>query len=241
MTTPADNRPYGIINDAMQDAGWLQDGNTANPEQLVKYMRRLRDLINTWQTKGLKLWVNVDTSVTLVANQAVYVFSPTGDVVMVKPLRVMEAYYLYTSTSVRRPLDALSWNTYLTLGQVGANNAGAITSYFVNKKATQLDVTFWPEPDTTEAANGTAHVLLQQQITAPVALTETMEFPEEWRMALRWGLADDICTGQPQAIMDRCAQKAELYRTILEDWDVEDASTFLQPDARAGYSNNSFR
>ena len=33
-------------------------------------------------------------------------------------------------------------------------------------------------------------------------------FAQEWRIALRWGLADDIATGQPQAIMDRCAQRA---------------------------------
>ncbi len=232
MTTPTINSPNAIIEDAMLDAGLLQEGSVPSSEQYAKYMRRLRDLINTCQTQGLKLWLNVDTSVTLVAGQATYTFTPSGDVNMTKPLRVIQGYYLITTGSIRRPLTVLSWNDYLTLGQAGVAtaNQGAINSYFVDKKATSLDVTFWLCPDSTEATNGTAHVLLQTQASNPINLTETMNFPEEWRMYLHWGLADEISTGQPQAIVDRCSQKAQMYRQMLEDWDVEDAPTRFTPD-----------
>ena len=242
MTAPADNTPNGVIADAYQDAGLIQDGDQPGGEQLAKGMRRLRDLINTWQTTGLKLWVNVDTEVPLVALQATYTFKPSGDVNMTKPLRVLEGYYLYATTNIRRPLLPLSWEEWLKLGQVGTANAGSITQYFVNKKQTQLDVTFWPAPDANDAANGAGHVLLQVQITNPETLTETMNFPIEWRMALRWGLADDLCTGQPETIMQRCAQKALMYKEILEAWDVEDAPTRFQPDSRMNmYNSGNFR
>ena len=88
-------------------------------------------------------------------------------------------------------------------------------------------------PDAT-AATGTGHLIIQQQVTIFTNLTDTISFPEEWRMALRWGLADDICTGQPQATMDRCEKRAGTYRTMLEDWDVEDAATSFAPDQRIG-------
>jgi hypothetical protein len=243
MTTPSINTPYGIIADAMQDAGFLQDGNEPNSEQLAKNMRRLRDLINTWQTQGLKLWLLSDTEVPITAGQAVYTFKPAGSVNITKPLRVIQGYFLLTTSEVRRPLTVLSWDEYLRLGQAGtaAGNRGAINSYFVDKRATELAVTFWLTPDATEVLNGDPHVLLQIQADAPVNLTATTAFPEEWRMALRWGLADDICTGQPQAIMDRCSQKAEMYRRMLEDWDVEDAPTMLQPDPRSQYAAGRFR
>lgn len=236
MTTPAINTPYGIIFDAMQDACILQDGDVPTPEQFVKYMRRLRDLINTWQIKGLKLWLQVDTSVTLVSGQATYTFKPSGDVDMVKPLRGLQGYYL-DSSSVRRPLTVLSTQEYLTLGQV--TQTGAINSFWVNKKATQLDVTFWLTPDAT-AATGTAHILLQTQATNPVNLTETMNFPEEWRMALHWGLAAEICSGQPAAVIARCEGKAATTYEVLEGWDVEDAETRITPDYR-GIQQSSFR
>lgn len=236
MTTPALNTPIAITTDAYQDAGILpDDGQELTPEQLAKGLRRLRDLINTWQTQGIKLWLNQDTTVPLTAGTATYTFAPGGTVDMTKPLRVLEGYYLYSATNVRRPLTLLSWNEYLKLGQAGtlSSNQGPVTQYFVDKRQTQLAVTFWLCPNTDEASLGAVHLLLQTQVTNPISLTETMNFPDEWRLALRWGLAADLCTGQPEAIVNRCEGKAEMYRNMLEGWDVEDASTFLQPDPRA--------
>jgi len=240
MTTPANNTPIAIIQDSYFDAGLIQEGDSLNPEQIVNGMRKLTDLVNLWQTQGLKLWLNVDTSITLTAGTGTYDLGPTADggtVDMTKPLRVIEAYYL-DSTGIRRPLIALSWDDYIKLSQI--NQTGALNSYFVNKKQLVLSVFFWLIPDAT-AATGTAHLLLQTQVTNFISVTETMNFPIEWRIALRWGLADEICTGQPQAIMDRCQQRAQAYRTMLEDWDVEDASTSFAPDARGLYTTNNFR
>jgi hypothetical protein len=240
MTTPADNTPYAIIADAYWDAGKLMEGQNPSSEQLAGGMRRLRDLVNTWQTMGLKLFLNVDTEVTLTDGQATYRLGPGGDVDMVKPMRVIQGYYKYTATNVRRPFTSLSWNDYLTLGQAGtlAANRGTISQYFVNKQATYLDVTFWLCPNDEEADNGSAWLLLQVQATNPVSLTETMAFPLEWRMALRWGLADQLSVGQPDSVAQRCMQNAARYKADLENWDVEDAPTSFQVDSRMGNPNS---
>ena len=74
-----------------------------------------------------------------------------------------------------------------------------------------------------------------------VMLTDETAFPLEWSMGLRWGLADELATGQPQAIMDRCERRATAYREKLEDWDVEDAPTSFAPDQRVTYATSSFR
>lgn len=233
MTTPADNTPSAIIEDAMTDAGLLQEGQAPNSEQLAKYSRKLRDLIKVEQTQGIKLWLNVDTSVTLVAGQDTYTFSPTGNIVMVKPMRVIDAYYS-DSTSNRRPIFPISRQEYDLLSQV--TQTGQVTQYFVDKQQSALVVKLWLVPDAT-AATGTVHMVLQVQVTSFTNLTDTMNFPDEWRMFLHWGLADEICTGQPVSIMERCAQKAAMYRTMLEDWDVEDASTRVAPDTRGQESS----
>ena len=99
---------------------------------------------------------------------------------------------------------------------------------------------FWLTPDTA-AANGTAHLLTQKRINNAVSLTEDIMFPIEWSMGLRWGLADDLATGQPAAIMQRCEAKAKAYREALEDWDVEDAPTTFTPDQRVLYAGQQFR
>lgn len=237
MTAPADQTPASIIQDAYFDAGLLQEGDSLNGEQVVSGMRRLTDMVNLWQTQGLKLWLNQDQAVTLVAGQGTYTFGPSSGIVMAKPLRVLDAYYADIS-GIRRPLVPLAWSEYVRLSQI--NQSGAINSYFVDKQQTQLSVFFWLLPDAT-AATGTAHLVLQQQVTNFISVTETINFPAEWRIALRWGLADELATGQPQAIMDRCQQRAQAYRTMLEDWDVEDAPTRFTPDARSAMYSGRFR
>jgi len=226
-----------IIRMAYKDAGLIQEGDEPNGEQYADGLMRLNDIANLWQTQGLKLWLNQDLPVPLVAGQGNYSLGPGGTVDMTKPLRVIEAYYLDTS-GIRRPLVVLSWDDYFRLSQV--NQTGQINSYFVNKQQLKLDLFFWNIPDAL-AATGTVHLLIQNQITQMVSLTDTTAFPIEWSMGLRWALADELSTGQPQAIMDRCERKATAYRQALEDWDVEDAPTSFTPDQRALYATSSFR
>lgn len=230
MTTPALTTPQRIISDAMEDAGLLQEGDTPNSEQFAKYSRRLNDVINTLQTSGIKLWTQLDQSITLVASQRDYTLKLTGGSVNItRPMRVLQGYYL-DSNSVRRPIYPLSWEEWLRLSTT--TQTGAVSQYFVQKQVSQLSVSFWLTPDTT-AATGTAHLLIQQQIANFTGLYDTIDFPMEWMMTLRWCLAADLSSGQPQAIMDRCEGKAELYRRMLEDWDVEDAPTRFTPDSQS--------
>ncbi len=236
-TTPADNTPYGIITDAMRSAGLLKRGQDPSGEDLSEYMRRLRDIINAMMTQGLKLFLWQDTSVPLTSGTQAYTLQPGGTVDMTKPLRVISAYFLDSSSTVT-PLRVISWNEWVTLSN--KTDTGALNQIFVDKQATYLKVYCYLIPDST-AATGTLHVILQTQATRPVTLTETMAFPPEWRIALCWALAAEICTGQPVEVIARCERKAAQYTAALEDWDVEDTATQFTPDTQMGYSTNSFR
>jgi len=235
--TASTNTPSSIITDSYFDAGLIQEGEVPNADQISSGFRKLGDLINLWQTQGLKLWLLEDLPVTLVAGQGTYTFGQTGTVIMDKPTRVIDAYYEDVN-NIRRPLIPLSWNDYVRLSQV--TQKGALNSYFVDKQQSLLSVFFWLVPDAL-AATGKAHLIIQKQVANYPALTSEMNFPQEWRIALRWGLADELATGQPQAIMDRCQQRSMQYRMMLEDWDVEDAPTKFAPDSRSQYASGRFR
>jgi hypothetical protein len=218
------NTPYRVIRFAMQDAGLLGMGQEPNSEELADYLVRLNELVNFWQTQGLKLWLNEDTTVPLVAGTATYFLATAG----VKPLRVIQGYYLDSSDN-RREITVLSRDEYTRLSNV--TQEGQINSYFVDKQQSTLNVTFWLTPD-ADAATGTAHLILQQPIDNQIELDETVNFPSEWFIALHWGLAAEIATGQPQSVINRCEAKALQYRTMLEDWDVEDAPTRFTVDSQ---------
>lgn len=223
----------------MQDAGLLADGDNPNSDQLAQYQNRLNDLVNFWGTQGLKLWTYLDQSITLTAGTNEYYLGPGGSIITAKPLRAIQGYYL-DSNANRRPIYPISWDEWMRLSQV--TQQGEISQFFVNKQRENLIVTFWLTPDSNAATNGTAHLLIPRQINNSISLTEDIDFPQEWFMALRWGLADEICTGQPQAIMDRCSQRAIAFRTAVEDWDVEDTETRFAPDSqRMNLGNSRFR
>lgn len=241
MTSPVTfNTPDRVIREAMENAGLLQDGDDPSSEQFAKYGNRLNSLINYYQTQGLKLWLLEDLSITLTAGVNFYSLGLTGTVSMTKPLRALQGYFADNSSPpVRRPIYPMSWQEWLTLSQTGQQ--GAISQYFVDKQQLTLNVYFWLTPDST-AALGTAHLLIQQQVTNFTGTTDTMNFPLEWFNLLSWGLANEIATGQPQAIMDRCERNAMKYQMALENWDVEDASTRMVPDSQlAGMQASNFR
>lgn len=232
MTTPANfNTPDRLIRMALKDAGLLQEGDDPSSEVIADCLSRLNDIINFEQTQGLKLWLQYDLTVPLVAGQSTYVIGPGGDINMTKPTRVLDDGYYLDSSNNRRSLILLSREEYMMLSN--PTGQGAVTSYFPQKNLANITVILWLVPDST-AATGTVHLLIQQQVTNLVSVTDTMTFPLEWYMFLRWALAADIAVGQPEAVIARCQNYAEGYRKALEDWDVEDASTRFTPDTRAG-------
>lgn len=239
MPGPADfNTPQRIIAQAMKNCGLLQKGQEPDSEDYAEYMPVLNDLINLKQTQGLKLWLQTDQSITLTAGVSEYLLGPGGSILSTKPMRVLNDGYYLDVNNVSRPIFAISKNEYYMLST--RTQQGPITQFYVDKQELNLNVWFWLTPD-DEAATGTAHLIVQNQVTNMVQLNDTLNFPQEWFMALHWGLADEISTGQPVTIMERCQQKAAMYFQLLEDWDVEDPSTRIQPDSRGQAYSGRFK
>lgn len=238
MTSNVSNTAAGIIQDAMVANGKVPAGSIPTSQQFADGMRRLNDMINLWQTQGLKLFLQRELTVPLVVGQTLYTIGPTGTVIMPKPTRILQGFIINTS-SIRRPLVLISRDEWERLSQVTGNN-GTINSFMVDKQELTLNLNLWPPPDSVEVLN-TATFLAQYQATNPIALTDDVGFPQEWRIALMWGLADELATGQPQAIMDRCEKRAMEYRQALQNWDVEDAPTYFNIDTRFYQSGGKFR
>lgn len=239
MATIVTNTAYGIIDQAWHDCGKIQEGQRPNSQQIADCMLRLNDIINLWQTQGLKLFLQDEVTVPLTVGQTLYVLGPSGPaVVMPKPSRVLQGYILDTS-NIRRPLVPLSRDEWERLSQTIGNN-GTINSYMVDKQSYQINLNLWPPPDSVEVLNS-AVFLVQIQAAGPIYVTDETSFPQEWRLALRWALAEDISTGQPPAVIQRCMQNAERYKVMLEDWDVEDAPTFFGMDSRFYTSYGRFK
>lgn len=226
-----------LVTKAYQDAGIVSKLGTPSATQIQDGLDRLNDIINLWATQGLKLWLQEDINLPLVAGQVQYALGPGGDINIAKPLSVFQAYYL-TSTQSRQPLTILSRDEWTRLSQT--NVLGSINSFFPDKQLNFLYVNLYNTPDVT-AATGSVHLITRVAAANFVLQTDSIGLPVEWYIALRWALADDLATSQPPEVQARCAQRAGAYRTALEDWDVEDAPTYFQPDSRIQYAGGRFR
>jgi hypothetical protein len=240
MSVPFDfNSADRIIRFGMFHAGYLQKGDLPNSDDYAQYMPTLSDIFNMAQTQGLKLWLNSDLAIPLTSGKSTYTLGLGGDVNIPKPLRAISGYYLDTNNNKTpfNPAAGLSRDEYTRLSNV--TTLGSINSYFADKQQNFLVISFWNNPSVS-AALGVAHLIVQNQINNPIQLTDQLNFPQEWYLYLIWAFADEICTGQPQAIMDRCSQRAGMYKEQLEDWDVEDAATMMTPDTRMVYNTGVF-
>lgn len=227
-----------LVTKAYEDSNLLPIGGTPSAAQVSRGLDRLNDIINLWATQGIKLWLNEDLAMPLTAGKATYSMGPGGDLNITKPLSVWQAYYLDNGGN-RQPLTILSRDEWTRLSNPTV--LGALNSFFPDKQLNFLYVSFYNTPDVTTAANGTAHLITRVAQTNFVLSTDTIGLPQEWYIALRWALADELATGQPKEVQDRCAQRAGAYRQALEAWDTEDAPTFFQPDYRGQYMTGRFR
>ena len=238
MTTMASaSTAQSIIRMAYVDAGLIESTEEPDGIQYADGMLRLNNLLNYLQTKGLKLWLIEDISIPLVAGKGIYKMGPAGDYVITKPLRIVQAYYL-NSTNVQLPLVNMSYSDFKTLSQV--NIQGAISNYMIDRQLMTTDVYVLNVPDAV-TATGTLHVITRTQTPQMVSLSDNTMFPPEWALALEWGLADLLVTGQPEAIVKRCEDKAKFFREELEAFDVEDSSVLFSPDNRSNYYDGSYR
>jgi len=256
MTAPTNyNTPRGIIERAMRDCGLLGKGRSPSSVDYADGLNRLNDIVNITQTQGVKLWLQQDYSFQPTQGFSLYVLAPTnlspwtGAILqaMTKPTRLLELdCYFQDNTGLIRPLIPISRNEYNTLGARQTNYnvedtqyQGAIVNLYVDKQENYLGVYLWQTPDAW-SAKGYVHLILQNQVTNYVQLTDSMGFPIEWTMYMHWALSAELSTGQPQAVIDRCEQKAGVYREALEAWDTENVPVYLQPDTRNQYQGSRF-
>lgn len=225
------NTPARIIRGAMENAGLIGDNVEPTSDQYARHSNKLNDLISLWMVKdGLKLWTWVDQPVTLVAGTGTYAAMSGGAIDLARPYDVEEVYYV-PSSGGQRPVGQMSWTDWLAVSQ--DTQQGSVTRVFIEKLADRLNVHCRQVPDTAAAA-GVLHVVFSTQIVNFTGLVDTMSFSTPWFLALQWGLAAEICTGQPQPIVERCEMKAQYYYNILSDSDVENVPTQFEVDSRVG-------
>jgi hypothetical protein len=137
------------------------------------------------------------------------------------------------NTYIDLPMSILSEQEYNILGS--KFNTGAVNSVFYKPSVLNGTVKVFLTPNADQAENYELHMTVQRPIEDITTANQTFDFPSEWFQCLRWGLASEIAVdyGLPIDKLGGIIQRAEQYKERLMAWDVENASTFFQPDIRS--------
>ena len=231
-----------IITSALRVLGVIEIGAQPDAATIENASLVLNMMMKDWQTDGIKLWTITELILPLEEGQLSYNIGPdsSNDLVTDKPLRLIQSFLRNTGVTppTDMPMTIISQKEYNDLGS--KQSTGTTNSIYYWPYLTYGTVTLFLDPDQNTEDNYQLHLTVQRPIQDITQANQTFDFPSEWYQSLRWGLASELA---PEYGLDQKAalitQRAEQYKQRLMAWDVENTSTFFQPDIRS--TNVKFR
>jgi hypothetical protein len=146
-------------------------------------------------------------------------------------------------TSVRRrntsgydvPLNELSREEYFDTPNKTASPSTPVSYYFDPQSTPTLYV--WPAPDSTSVSQYTLLYTYKRRPDDMLNSTDSLDMPQEWIDPIIWMLADDLEVEYPvndPRLAMKVSQKAAQGKMLLDNWDTEGASLYIQPDIGPG-------
>ncbi len=221
-----------------------EGGVSPSATELTNALEALNFLVTSWQADGLQVWCQKIQTVTLVAGQDSYTCGPTGQIVIQRPTQISQAWLRATTGTqpVDIPLNIIDRQTYNALSV--KNTSGTSNQLFYDPTYdlpggnfganTSGKFYLWPVPDSTVVANYNLMFVYTRPIQDFNAVTDYLDFPQEWFNAIKWNLAHQIAFeyGVPVELLDRIKKIAEEEKARVMGWDTEKDSVFFQVDHR---------
>ena len=241
-----------IIASALRKVGVLEIGATPDAETIANASMSLNLLVKQLSTEGLKLWKNAEIIIPLVTNKTAYILGGATSVTMYnslaptvpitdKPLKAIQGFYrnLQSTPYIDVPVMLVSKQEYNVLGS--KFSTGSTNTVFYDPKVNNGILYVYLTPDSSTSTNMQLHLVVQLPLNDVLTSSDIPDFPNEWMNCLVWNLTDQLALeyGVPMNARQEIAQRAIMYRTMLDDWDVEASSTFFAPDFRS-VGNNSY-
>ncbi len=221
-----------IISEALQLIGVLESGGTADSNDVTSAARSLNLMVKSWVADGAKIWKVSEGELTLVDGQATYTLGTGGDLVIDKPISIIEARRNETSSNIDTPIFSMSRTDYMMLSSKALESIP--TQYYFQPGLTTSSFTVWPVPGATEAANYTIKLSYYSLLEDFDASSDNPDFPIEWGETLAYNLAIRLAPkfGVNIATIPSVVGLAEELKAKLLSWDQENESVYFGVDNR---------
>ena len=204
-------------------------GESVPAEEISDASQALNIMLKAWQADGVQLWKRAEQSITLTASQRIYTLGPAGDIVMQRPLRIIECVRR-DSSNIDVPLNKLSKEEYYSLSNKFSE--GVPVSYNYDPQLTSGVLSLWAVPDTNAASEYTVEIVYHLPFEDMDNATDNFDCPVEWFQAIKFGLALDLANeyGVDLPNQYRLQKQFDAAYNRARTWDVEDDSIYFQPN-----------
>lgn len=210
-----------IIEDAFSLLGIAAEGEALSNDMIVRGNRALNMLVKNWQI-DVDLWIKTRGTLVAVAAQESYTMGSGGNFTT-RPLRILDMQFSQTSGDI--PMNEMSRQEYYELSL--KSSAGTPTNFYYDPQLTTGTLFVWPALASSES--GSFKFTYARSIEDFDTSTDDPDFPQEWLLALSFGLAEIL--GQHYGVLtDNVIRKATILKAGLSMWDEEGGSVFLQPE-----------
>ena len=221
-----------VVIKALKQCGIGLNSETPTAQEINDALEDLNILIKAWSRKGLKLWLMGNESLTLTAAKNNYTLGLTGDVVMDRPVEIQSAYR-NDSNNISTQMTIFSREEYRMLSDKTAE--GTPLNIYFDPQLDNSEINIWPVPNAVDAAEFTIELSWRKPADDADAVTDDLEFPQEWYRALKWNLAQEIMGEYdiPEEKQRRITTLANKSLKEAESVDISsNTSVFFQPNKR---------
>jgi hypothetical protein len=190
-------------------------------------------MIANWQSLGIGMWKETETTLTLVAAQASYSLGPSGattsPVLAAAPNAIVEARFVYAAGN-ERSINEISLSEYKSLSD--KTSAGKPTQYYLKKGIGNSTMYLWPVPD---SASDTVKFTARLAIQDIGEYDDNPDFPSEWFRALKWNLVSELAPHYKEYYINdktfgKIESRAKQTLQDLIDLDRESTSVYFEAE-----------
>jgi hypothetical protein len=218
-----------IITEALEIIGVLAEGEAPSANQSTSALRSLNYLIKMWSA-DTQIWAQGEYTLDLVASTGSYTLSAAN--VGYTPQDIVKAVRVNSSSGEEVAIFPLTQGEWYDLAD--KTTTGTVVNYFAQRLHADVGMTLlvWPLPANTTFD---LKLWLQYPYRDVDAGSDDVWFPQEWYLALSYGLASIIAPKYGIGAQEKMDIKtaADEFRFEADSFQT-DGSVFFQPNRDRG-------
>ena len=221
-----------LIKGALRKIGVVAQGEVPTADQYTEAAFALNLLVKAWQVDGMPLWALRTTAIPLTTNVNSYEIGTGKTVNTDKPLKVIQAWNRNVVSNVDVPMRILTKQEYSILGNK-TTSGNPIQIYYEPLRDHGV-LHLFPTPSSVDATAQQIYITYQRPYEDFNISTDTPDFPQEWYMAVLYGLAVILASeyGVPIDQRQVLGREAADMKMAALSFGTEEGSIYFTRDFR---------